>query len=64
MLAERNITLVVNSLPFLDYMDGFPNEKNGLWGVVQELLGRKVDMSSLREKYKDVERVIIRKEAE
>ena len=44
-------TLVVNSLPFIDYMDGFPDEKNGLWGVVQELLGRKVDIPVLREKY-------------
>ena len=53
-------TLVVNSLPFIDYMDGFPDEKNGLWGVVQELLGRKVDILDLREKYKNVERVIVR----
>ena len=57
-------TLVVNSLPFIDYMDGFPDEKNGLWGVVQELLGRKVDIPDLREKYKNVERVIVREEAE
>ena len=57
-------TLVVNSLPFIDYMDGFPDEKNGLWGVVQELLGRKVDIPDLREKYKKVERVIVREEAE
>lgn len=53
-------TLVVNSLPFVDYMDGFPDEKNGLWGVVQELLGRKVDIPDLREKYKDVKRAIVR----
>ena len=46
------------------YMDGFPDEKNGLWGVVQELLGRKVDIPDLREKYKNVERVIVREEAE
>lgn len=53
-------TLFVNSLPFVDYMDGFPDEKNGLWGVVQELLGRKVDIPDLREKYKDVKRAIVR----
>ena len=67
MLPGRGIegeTLVVNSLPFIDYMDGFPDEKNGLWGVVQELLGRKVDIPDLREKYKNVERVIVREEAE
>ena len=33
-------------------------------GVVQELLGRKVDIPDLREKYKNVERVIVREEAE
>ena len=43
-------------------MDRFPDEKDGLWGVVQELLGRKVDIPVLREKYKDVERVIVREE--
>ena len=25
-------TLLVNSLPFVEYMDNFPDEKNGLWG--------------------------------
>ena len=38
--------------------------QDGLWGVVQELLGRKVDIPDLREKYKKVERVIVREEAE
>ena len=52
-----------NSLPFIDYMDGFQGEKNGLWGVVQELLERNVDIPDLREKYKDVERVLVRDEA-
>ena len=33
-------------------------------GVVQELLGREVDIQALREKYKDVKRVIVRKETE
>lgn len=59
-VLEMKETLVVNSLPFVDYMDGFPDEKNGLWGVVQELLGRKVDIPDLREKYKDVKRAIVR----
>ena len=53
-------TLLVNSRPFGEYMDNFPDEKNGLWGVVQELLGRKVDIPDLREKYKDVKRAIVR----
>jgi len=55
-------TLIVKNLPFVDYMDNFPDEKNGLWGVVQELLGRKVDITAFREKYKNVDRVIVRKE--
>lgn len=55
-------TLIVMSMPFSDYMDNFPDEKNGLWGVVQKLLDRKIDIFALREKYKNVKRVIVRNE--
>ena len=57
-------TLIVNNLPFVEYMDNFPDEKDGLWGVVQELLGTKVNIPELREKYKGVNRVIVRNETE
>ena len=29
----------VMELPFNQYMDSFPDEKDGLWGVVREVLG-------------------------
>lgn len=66
-VAGRGIeedALIVNNYPFVEYMDNFPDEQNGLWGVVQELLGREVNIPFLREKYKTVERVIVRKEME
>lgn len=37
-----------------DYMSAFPNEKDGLWTVVQRLLGTKGSTRRLKEKYKDV----------
>lgn len=49
-------------LPFNQYMDSFPDEKGGLWGVVREVLSTDVNISSLREKYKDTKRVLIRRE--
>lgn len=52
----------VMGLPFNQYMDSFPDEKGGLWGVVREVLSTDVNISSLREKYKDTKRVLIRRE--
>lgn len=52
----------VMGLPFTQYMDSFPDEKGGLWGVVREVLGTDVNIPSLREKYKDTKRVLIRHE--
>lgn len=50
------------NMPFVQYMDMFPDERNGLWGVVQELLGREIDTPVLREKYKDISHIIVRNE--
>ncbi len=55
-------SLIVMNLPFTDYMNAFPDEKDGLWGVVRELLGTEIDIEILRKKYKDVVRVIVRNE--
>ena len=52
----------VMELPFNQYMDSFPDEKDGLWGVVREVLCADVNIPSLREKYKDTKRVLIRHE--
>ena len=52
----------VMELPFNQYMDSFPEEKDGLWGVVREVLSTDINIPSLREKYKDTKRVLIRHE--
>ena len=52
----------VMELPFNQYMDSFPDEKDGLWGVVREVLGTDINIPSLREKYKDTKRVLVRHE--
>ena len=55
-------SLIVMNLPFTDYMDAFPDEKDGLWGVVRELLEKEFDIDVMRNKYRDVERSVIRNE--
>ena len=52
----------VMELPFNQYMDSFPDEKDGLWGDVREVLGTDINIPSLREKYKDTKRVLVRHE--
>ena len=52
----------VMGLPFNQYMDSFPDEKGGLWSVVREVLSTDINIPSLREKYKDTKRVLIRHE--
>ena len=53
-------TLIVKNTPFIEYMDSFPSEENGLWEVVQEVLGRTLDLSTMKKKYEKVARDIIR----
>lgn len=55
-------TLLVINTPFSEYMDKYPVEENGLWGVVQVLLGYTIDIPMLRKKYQMVERKIIRRD--
>lgn len=55
-------TLLVMNTPFPEYMDKYPDEENGLWGVVQVLLGHTIDIPTLRKKYQMVERRIIRRD--
>lgn len=52
----------VMELPFVQYMDGLPDEKDGLWGVVREVLNTDIDIPSLREKYKGMKRRLVRHE--
>ena len=43
---------LATSVPFCMYMDNFPDAPNGLWSVVEHLLGHKVDIAALRAKYR------------
>lgn len=52
----------VMELPFNQYMDSYPDAKDGLWGVVREVLSTDINIPLLREKYKDTTRVLIRHE--
>ena len=49
-------TETVRTLSFAEYMDNYPKVKNGLWGVLALVFPKEIDIESLREKYKDVER--------
>ena len=51
---------VVMEIPFVQYMDSFPGESDGLWGVVREVLNTEIDIPSLREKYRKTKRVLKR----
>ena len=42
---------LATSIPFCVYMDNFPDAPNGLWSVVEYLLGHKIDIVTLRTKY-------------
>ena len=44
--------------PFINYLDGFPFEKDGLWSVVQRISPMPLDLPALRKRYADVQRRI------
>lgn len=43
------------NIPFTDYLDSYPDEKNGLWKIVEIVLDKKVDVPLLRNKYRSVQ---------
>lgn len=45
-------------MPFVDYLDNYPFEKNGLWTVIQRISPVPINYRTLREKYSDVQRKI------
>ena len=64
-VAGRGIegeTVFVKNTPFTDYMDKFPAEKNGLWDVVGEILGKNIDIQELKQRYQNTERIVVRNE--
>ena len=55
--SEANMKM---NIPFGVYMDNFPDEKNGLWGVLKKVYPGEVDIDSIREIYSNVERRYVR----
>ena len=45
-------------MPFVDYLDNYPFEKNGLWTVIQRISPVPINYRTLREKYSNVQRKI------
>lgn len=52
--AEARTVLRV---PFVEYMDAYPDEIGGLWDVVDKVSPVYLDREHLKEKYKDVKRI-------
>lgn len=55
--SEANMIM---NIPFGMYMDNFPDEKNGLWGVLKKVYPGEVDIDSIKVKYSNVERKYVR----
>lgn len=47
---------MIMSILFGMYMDNFPDEKNGLWGVLKKVYPGEVDIDSIRKNYSNTER--------
>lgn len=52
--------MTVYMVPFTDFMDGYPYERDGLWTVVGRCLGEAVDADELRRRYANVDREYVR----
>lgn len=44
--------------PFVEYLDNYPFEKEGLWSVIRRISPMSLDLSALKRKYADVQRKI------
>ena len=54
-------TKLLLQMPFNEYMDNFPWNDRGLWGVIEEVTNKTIDIKEFRKKYKDTVREIIKK---
>ena len=61
LLFDRNTSTVIK-VPFNEYMSEFPDEKDGLWTVIENAhpSSRNFDIAAMKEKYKAVKRVVVR----
>lgn len=50
----------VSTMPFTVFMNSYPDEEKGLWSIVEKILETTVDVSKMEQKYRDVQRTLIR----
>ena len=53
-------TLFLLNLTFNDYMKFFPDNDRGLWGIIEEILGRQINIEEFERKYYTTQRQIKR----
>ena len=51
-------TLLLLGMPFNEYMRCFPENNRGLWGVIEEILGKQINIEELEKKYCNTKRNI------
>ena len=51
--------LIALNSSFNDYMDNFPFHKNGLWGVMEDITNKKININKLKIKYSNTQRYYI-----
>ena len=52
--------LLVAEMPFVTFMNMYPDEEKGLWSIVEKVLGITIDISQMEQKYEHVTRKLIR----
>lgn len=55
---DNQANLVYNT-PFVTYMDIFPNDENGLWGILKKVFPKDISIENIKSKYTDVQRVFV-----
>lgn len=45
--------------PFVDYMDMYPNDENGLWGILKRVFPKDINIENIKSKYVNVQRVLV-----
>lgn len=53
-------TNIMLQIPFTKYLDEFPGEDGGLWTVIQKISKQRSDISTLRNKYMEIQRRIVK----
>lgn len=49
----------VFNTPFVTYMDIFPGDENGLWGILKKVFPKEISIENIKSKYTDVQRVLV-----